>query len=98
MNEALEKIVVRALSNEMQRIRLQVPNSKWFLFGSVTSTRRPVGDVDFLVVCKNAADCVTIRSELDTICAQFPVHLLIMSESEESEVNFIKDQRAIEIT
>jgi hypothetical protein len=97
MNEAPEKIVVRALSKEMQRIRVQVPNSKWFLFGSVTTARRPLGDVDFLVVCKNATDCVTIRSELDSICAQFPVHLLIMSESEESEVNFIKDQRAIEI-
>jgi hypothetical protein len=98
MNEASEKVVVQALSKEMQRIRVQVPSSKWFLFGSITTVRRPVRDVDFLVVCKNDADCVTIRSELGSICAQFPVHLLIMSESEESEVDFIKDQRAIEIT
>jgi hypothetical protein len=97
MIEALEKVVVRALSNEMQRISVQVLSSKWFLFGSVTTTKRPVGDVDLLIVCRAASDCVTVRMELAAICARFPIHLLIMTQNEEEEVNFIKDKRAIEI-
>jgi hypothetical protein len=97
MTDASEKIVVRALSSEMQRIKVRVPSSKWFFFGSITTSKRPVRDFDLLIVCKTASDCIAVRSELDLICTQFPIHLLIMTEREESEVNFIKDEEAIEM-
>jgi len=98
MTDAPEEIVIRALYNEMQRIRGQVPNSQWFLFGSSTTTKRPIGDFDFLVVCKTTSDCMAVRAELASICARFPIHLLLMTQSEEAEVKFIKGQRAVEIT
>ena len=89
--------VLQALFNEMQRIKAEVPDSRWFLFGSSTATKRPARDIDLLVVCKNAFDCVIIRRELDSICMQFPIHLMIMTESEESELTFIKGQKATEM-
>ena len=98
MTDAPEEIAVRALYEEMQRIRAQVPTSRWFFFGSITTTKRPVGDIDLLVVCKITADCTTVRAELASICSRFPVHLLLMTPIEEAEVKFIQSERAVEIT
>ena len=98
MTNAPEEIAVCALYVEMQRIRARVLTSRWFFFGSITTTKRPVGDIDLLVVCKTTADCTTVRAELASICAQFPIHLLLMTPSEEAEVKFILGEGAVEIT
>jgi hypothetical protein len=98
MIDAPEETAVRALYEEMQRIRARVPTSRWFLFGSITTTKRPVGDIDLLVVCKTNADCTTVRTELAAISAQFPIHLLLMTPMEEAEVKFIHTENAVEIT
>lgn len=97
MIEAPEEIMLRALHKEMQRIGVRVPTSRWFLFGSITTTKRPVGDIDLLVVCKAAADCTTVRTELASICGQFPIHLLLMTQREEGEIKFILSERAVEM-
>jgi len=98
MTGAPEEIAVRALYKEMQRITVRTPTSRWYLFGSTTTARRPVGDIDLLVVCETAADCTTVRAELAPICARFPIHLLLMTASEEKEVKFIQSESAVEIT
>jgi hypothetical protein len=98
MINAPEAIAGRALYEEMQRIRARVPTSRWYLFGSTTTAKRPVGDIDLLVVCGSSADCTTARAELTSICAQFPIHLLLMTSSEETEVKFIQGESAVEIT
>ena len=98
MTEAPEEIAVCALYEEMQRIRARVPTSRWFFFGSIVATKRPVGDIDLLVVCETTADCATVRAELASICARFPIHLLLMTPSEEAEVKFIRGESAVEIT
>ena len=51
-----------------------------------------------LVVCKTNADCTIVRVELASISAQFPIHLLLMTPSEEAEVKFIQAESAVEIT
>ena len=98
MTVAPEEIAVGALCEEMQRIRAQLPTSRWYLFGSITTTKRPVGDIDLLVVCQTSADCTIVRAELASTCAQFPIHLLLMTSSEEMEVKFIQGESAIEVT
>ncbi|HUZ91471.1 MAG TPA: hypothetical protein VMU78_06185 [Methylocella sp.] len=98
MTEAPEEIAVRALYGEMHRIRSRVPTSRWYVFGSITKTKRPVGDIDLLVVCETTAACRLVRIELALICARYPIHLLLMTTSEEMEVNFIKGESAVEIT
>jgi len=76
----------------------RTPTSRWYLFGSIATTKRPIGDIDLLVVSETAADCATIRAELDAICSQFPIHLLLMTTVEEAEVDFIQGESAIEIS
>lgn len=98
MIEAPEEIAIRALYEEMQRIRALVPTSRWFLFGSITKTKRPVRDIDLLVVCKTNDDCAAVRAELAPFSAQFPIHLLLMTPSEEAEVKFIHSESAVEFT
>lgn len=79
-------------------MRAQFPSSRWYLFGSVTTAKRPVGDIDLLVVCENTAECASARAELAAICTQFPIHLLLMTPNEEAEVEFIQSENAIELT
>jgi predicted nucleotidyltransferase len=98
MTQAPEEIAVRALYEEMRRITARVPASRWFFFGSITTTKRPVGDIDLLVVCKTTCDCATVRAELASICERFPIHLLLMTLIEEAEVKFIQSECAVDIT
>lgn len=98
MTDVPEEIAVRALHEEMRRLRAQVPTSRWFFFGSITTESRPVADIDLLVVCTTIADCMTVRTELASICARFPIHLLLMTSAEEAEVMFVRGECAIEFT
>ena len=60
--------------------------------------KRPVGDIDLLVVCKISADDAMVRAELAPVCSRFPIHLLLMTPAEEAEVKFIQGESAVEIT
>lgn len=77
LTDTPEEIAVSALYEEMQRIRARVPTSRWFFFGSITTTKRPVGDIDLLVICETIGVCKTVRVALDSICERFPIHLLL---------------------
>jgi len=98
MSDSPEENAVRAIYKEMQRIRAQVPGSRWYFFGSIVGTKSPVKDIDLLVVCETTCDCTTVRAELTSVCVVLPIHLLIMTLREELEVNFIQGERAIEIS
>jgi hypothetical protein len=97
MTDTLEEIGAHAIYEEMRRIRVNVPTSRWFFFGSITTTKRPVGDIDLLVICTTTPDCATVRTELTSICARFPIHLLLMTRDEEAEAKFIQGEGAVEI-
>lgn len=89
--------VIELVRDEMRRILELVPRSRWYLFGSVTTAKRPVSDIDLLVVCEEDVDCAKVREAISGTCAQYPIHMLLMTKGEEAEVNFIKNERAIEI-
>lgn len=97
MTDAPEQIVIAALHEEMQRIRTRLPSSRWYLFGSITTAKRPVEDIDLLVVCDADRDCESVRAELASICLRFPIHLLLMTPCEEEEVKFIQSEKAREV-
>jgi hypothetical protein len=97
MTDAPEQAALNILLEEVHRVRARVAGSRWFLFGSITTTRRPVGDIDLLVVCETNDGCTLVRSELGPVCSQLPIHLLLMTVSEEAEVKFIEGQGAVEI-
>lgn len=93
----MEELALVSLTTEMRRIKFLVPESRWYLFGSITSTERPVGDIDVLVVTPTANYCEVVRAELTELLAAFPVHLLLMTEGEELELGFIKSERAVRL-
>lgn len=92
------EIAIKMLYREMQKAKVLVPTSRWYLFGSITTTKYPVGDIDLLVVCESTGECGAVRAELAEICASFPFHLLLMTRAEEMEVKFVQCQNAVEIT
>jgi hypothetical protein len=98
MTDAPQAIALRALHDEFQRIRGRIPTSRWFFFGSITTTKRAVRDIDLLVVCETATECIAVRADLASICAQFPIHLLLMTRREEAELKFIHGESAVELT
>ena len=98
MIDTPKEMVVRVLVDEMRRIKGRVQPSRWFLFGSITKAKKPPGDIDLLIVCETTAHCALVRAELASICERFPIHLLLMTLSEEAETEFIQSERAVEIT
>ena len=97
MIDAPDEIVITALTEDVQAIRARLPESRWFFFGSITTSKRPVSDIDLFVVCETTDDCAIIRNGLGPIRERFPVHLLLMTAREEAEVNFIQGERAVEL-
>jgi hypothetical protein len=97
MNASPADLAASVVRSEMARIVELVPRSKWYLFGSIISNKCPVSDIDLLVVCENFTDCAKVRSGLAAVCAEFPIHLLLMTQVEEAEVNFIEGEQALEI-
>lgn len=88
---------VAAIRDVMAGLLDFVPHSKWYIFGSTFSNRGPANDIDLLVVCESASDCATVRFGLAATCTDFPIHLLLMTQAEETETNFIVGERAIEL-
>jgi hypothetical protein len=97
MTDGPEQTALNELLEEVHRVRPRLLGSRWFLFGSITTARRPVGDIDLLVVCETSNDCTLARSELGPVCSRWPIHLLLMTAREEAEVKFIAGEGAVEI-
>ncbi len=95
MSAPLDQFALKLIRAEASRIAGIVTSSRWHLFGSILKDKRPINDIDLLVVCANAGDCGAVRLELGATCSEYPIHLLLMTFDEESEVKFIEGQDAI---
>lgn len=69
----------------------------WFGFGSFFTENASFSDIDLLAVCATVEQASSIRTEMATVFDDWPVHLLIMTESEAAETNFIQSQQCIPI-
>jgi hypothetical protein len=67
----------------------------WFGFGSYFKGREAFSDIDLLAVCATAEHADMIRSQMRELCEQWPVHLVIMTEYEAAETNFIVSEGCI---
>jgi hypothetical protein len=70
----------------------------WYGFGSFFTGSHSFSDIDLLAVCSTVEETPAIRVKMITLCSEWPVHLLIMTESEATETNFIKSQLCIPLT
>ncbi len=70
-------------------------HTAWYGFGSFFRESNSFSDIDVLAVCADVERASAIRQEMATVCNDWPVHLLIMTESEVEETNFIQSQQCI---
>jgi hypothetical protein len=70
-------------------------NTAWYGFGSFFRESRSFSDIDLLAVCADVERASAIRQEMATVCNEWPIHLLIMTEAEAEETSFIQSQQCI---
>ena len=71
----------------------RLPGVKWYGFGSFFNTAGMFGDIDLLVVFVDESEKFRIRSVVDEVTLELPIHLLIMSIAEVNETEFIARQK-----
>lgn len=74
-----------------------MPSLRWLLFGSILTSKRPVGDVDLLVIYVSDDEPTKVRRDLAPVTAQVPLQLLFMTAEEEIETRFIRNTGAVEL-
>jgi hypothetical protein len=70
----------------------------WYGFGSFFTTSDSFSDIDLLAICSTVEETSVIRRKMAAICREWPVHLLIMTEAEAAETDFVKAQLCIPLT
>jgi hypothetical protein len=70
-------------------------HTAWYGFGSFFRESHSFSDIDLLAVCADVEGASAIRQEMATVCNEWPIHLLIMTEAEAEETNFIQSQQCI---
>jgi predicted nucleotidyltransferase len=79
------------------RTNAEIGYSKWYLFGSAQGDFSNVMDIDLLAVCETHAMADMIRQSVDLDQLTRPIHLSILTQVEEAEVHFVKNQDCIQI-
>lgn len=95
--DALDGLALPQVLLRLEQVRVSLVGARTFLFGSITTGRRPAGDLDVLVVCADEADSDRARKIMSPPCADYPVHLMIMTFAEEADLEFIAGVGAIEV-
>ena len=95
--DALDELALPQVLRRLEQVRVSLAGARTFLFGSITTGRRPAGDLDVLVVCADEADSDGARKIMSPACADYPVHLMIMTFTEEADLEFIAGVGAIEV-
>jgi hypothetical protein len=75
--------------NTLAGLQKDLPNTQWYGFGSFFQGKSSFNDVDLLAVCRDAGEALSVRSTLCELEATWPIHLIIMTDSEEAETEFI---------
>jgi hypothetical protein len=84
--------VLQRLQIEIASVGQDVPATIWFLFGSAAvATTMPL-DVDVLVLCPGDEEAIAVRRRIADLCLRFPIHLLVVTQQEERELDFIATQ------
>jgi predicted nucleotidyltransferase len=88
--------VVSILTKVAVRVEARSPGSRWYVFGSLAKGgARIPADVDILIVYQAEPDRKVLRESLREVSFDFPLHLVLMLKSEESQTQFIDKQGAI---
>ena len=82
---------------EAERINQIAPHSVWYLFGSAARGYAEHVDIDVLVLCQDSEHVRSVRSELKGLYIRLPLHLFLLTRTEEAELGFVASQGCIQI-
>jgi len=86
-----------AVKDLATRTTESVGKASWYLFGSLQRGCANASDIDLVVVCQTHCMADAIRRAVDVDQLTLPIHLTILTESEEAEISFIEKQGCISI-
>ncbi len=86
--------VLNEIVAEAKKISFVLPHARWYGFGSYFKNCA-FSDIDILIVCRGSLEAISIRELTKSICSDWPLHLLVMTEEEEVETAFIDSQGCI---
>ena len=82
-------LMLDCLSRTMVSTAVILPHARWFGFGSFFLGTQHFSDLDVLVVCADQQEAALIHQACYELWSEWPVHLMILSEAEESSTSFI---------
>ena len=85
---------VRALA---VKANVKIGNTRWYLFGSALRDPACAADVDLLVICQTHSAADALRQTAEGFAFFKPIDLSILTEDEEAEACFVKNQRCVQI-
>jgi hypothetical protein len=88
----------RDILDAIDASNLSAVSVAWYGFGSFFTASDSFSDIDLLAVCSTVEETSVIRRKMAAICSEWPVHVLIMTEAEAAETNFVKSQLCIPLT
>lgn len=85
------------LREQAKLLAAKAPTAEWYLFGSVVQRVSLPSDIDVVIVYSNTPDARELREGLRSYSESVPLHLLLLRQDEENELQFVRDHRAIRI-
>lgn len=84
--------ILTLLKKEAACVAEEIPDAIWYLFGSMLTDPASAADIDVLILYSEDKDAITLRHKLAQLCLSLPLHLFLVSRTEESELDFIHTQ------
>jgi len=72
-----------------------VPHVRMFVFGSFVYGESWPGDVDILVIYEHSSDTKRIRELIAPLYNELPIHVLYLTNLEELQLQFIRNEKCI---
>jgi hypothetical protein len=88
--------LVSRLQKLVGTISTQIEGTEWYLFGSALVDPR-AADIDLLVICKDDVTADLVRRTVDLDALPKLIHLSLLTELENREIEFTTNQGCIKI-
>lgn len=82
----------KQIKNEAQSLSKMVPALSWYMFGSSLKDVTRAKDIDILIIYQQPHETVSIRKHLQELLISLPIHLTLLSEKEEFQLQFVRMQ------
>jgi predicted nucleotidyltransferase len=82
--------LVSGIRNLAEKTNGNLGHHKWYFFGSAKLKAKNTSDIDLLVVCQTHRMADEVRTAVDLDQFSRPIHLSILTQTEESEVGFVE--------